>query len=391
MSQGNSPGDHQEPTLPPLAFTRQPATETVEDLPVEEVRSVPNLGQSIQAARAAKDMTAADLAQSLNLDLRIVEAIEANRFEDAPDPVYIRAYLKHWARLLGVDPAQWISAYNTQSSIENGQDPHTIGVRPPLEAMTPRKVNRNVHGGKSGSRFWRGLGTLIVVLVVVVALLLAMPATWQQWVSARLSGQNVTGLASDRPIALIPLAPPGEGDAKTSIDMPLNPPESSSAPASTAPQQAPSLGGPAAESSGTVQALLPPPPMGQTEASTPDQNSPSPIEPPTASEPAQAGATGSATPSPSITPAPTSDVQVATDLVIKATNADCWVEVRTAEGKRLVYDVLKQGETRQVAGKGPFTVVLGNPAAVEVLWKGQPVKLGAPNATTGVVRTTVGG
>ncbi|HUX82332.1 MAG TPA: helix-turn-helix transcriptional regulator, partial [Halothiobacillus sp.] len=187
MSQGNSPGDHQEPTLPPLAFTR-PATESVEDLRVEEARSVPNLGQSIQAARAAKDMTAADLAQALNLDLRIVEAIEANRFEDAPDPVYIRAYLKHWARLLGVDPAHWISAYNAQSSIENGQDARTIGTRPPLEAMTPRKVNRNVHGGKSGSRFWRGLGTLIVVLVVVAALLLAMPAAWQQWVSARLGG-----------------------------------------------------------------------------------------------------------------------------------------------------------------------------------------------------------
>jgi cytoskeleton protein RodZ len=381
MSQGNSQGDHQEPTLPPLAFTR-PATESVEEMRVEEARSVPNLGQSIQAARAAKDMTAADLAQALNLDLRIVEAIEANRFEDAPDPVYIRAYLKHWARLLDVDPAQWISAYNAQSSIECGQDVRIIGTRPPLEVMTPHKANRNVHGNKSGGRIWRGMGTLIVVVLVVAVLILAMPAAWQQWVSARLGGHNATEMGSDRPIALMP---PRDGGAKTSINVPLTPPEPSSAPASAAP----SPNAPTAASSSVLQAL-PPPPMGQAETSPAADNAPS-VEQPAATEPASTDTPESASSSSSTTPAPTSDAQVAGDLVIKATDADCWVEVRNADGKRLVYDVLKQGETRQVAGKGPFTVVLGNPAAVEVLWKGQPVKLDAPYANNCVVRTTVGG
>ncbi|OYY31851.1 MAG: hypothetical protein B7Y58_10700, partial [Halothiobacillus sp. 35-54-62] len=84
-------------------------------------------------------------------------------------------------------------------------------------------------------------------------------------------------------------------------------------------------------------------------------------------------------------------VPVDNHLVITANSADCWVEVQDAKGKRLVYDVLKKGSERSLSGAGPFTVILGNPSAVTVLWKGEPVKLGAPNTTTGVVRTQVGG
>lgn len=391
MSQGNSQGDHQEPTLPPLTVNRSTG-ESADAMRVDEVAQVHNLGKEIQAARTAKNMTAADLAQSLNLDLRIVEAIEANRFENAPEPIYVRAYLKHWAGLLGVDAKVWINAYNAHNAIEPEQDPRKMGAHPPLEVMTPRKANRSVHGAKSGSRLWRGLAALFLVVAVAAVILFSMPATWQHWVSARLGGNVPSDTTGNQPIKLMPLAPPKNGDNEASVTVP---PAGSAAP--VRPQQetpsSPDSTSPPPETTEptTPAKLLPALPQPVTDAPTVDQNA-STAEPSSSPAPASADAatTVNAPPEGAVS-AQGSAAQVASDLVIKATSADCWVEVRNAAGKRLVYDVLKNGETRRIPGTGPFTVVLGNPSAVEVLWKGAPVKLGAPNATTGVVRTTIGG
>lgn len=389
MSQGHSQGDHQEPSLPPMGLNR-PSTTTGEVVRLDDdARPGQSLGQSIQAARDAKGMSAADLAQSLNLDLRIVEAIEGNRFEAAPDPIYVRAYLKHWARLLEVDPAPWIAAYNVQNAIEPEQQDlqRKTGGRATLDVMTPRKASRNVHVGKSGRPLWIVVLALMVALVVAAAALLAMPPAWQKWVEARLGGNVSTEMAGDRPIALIPLAPPGDG-GKAPAGAPPSTEASAGTPTSSAAMPPPDTASAAPDSSAipaTVLPALPSPP-------TPDQSAIAPA--PTASpESDTSGAQGetNVVASSGTDGAPVSVGQPAANLVIRATSADCWVEVRNAAGKRLVYDVLKSGEARQVPGDGPFTVVLGNPSAVEVLWKGAPVTLGTPNATTGVVRTTIGG
>ncbi|ANJ67586.1 hypothetical protein A9404_09450 [Halothiobacillus diazotrophicus] len=383
MSQGHSQGDHQEPILPPLTSDR-PA----EDVRNEEFRPVQNLGKAIQAARIAKDMTTADLAQSLNLDLRIVEAIEANRFEDAPEPIYVRAYLKHWASLLDVDAQSWIDVYNTQIAQESGQDTRKVGARPTLDVMAHRKSSRTVHGHKSGGRFWRVLVSLVLLGGAAAVVIFAMPTSWQQWVMARLGGHESTTVVSDRAVTLVPLAPPGTEVATPSTaagpgtTVPLASPSTSSDAGNTSP--APETGDAATDTKTMLPALPATPPAGVSdEAASSDAPAPAPV--PASTEPTESPATTTAASASSAETAP------AADLEIKATSADCWVEVRNAAGKRLVYDVLKSGETRRVPGSGPFTVVLGNAAAVEVLWKGAPVKLGAPNATTGVVRTTIGG
>jgi cytoskeleton protein RodZ len=130
--------------------------------------------------------------------------------------------------------------------------------------------------------------------------------------------------------------------------------------------------------------LPPPPPFGAQESpalnSTAQAAATPPDSAPNLQTPAQAAPKATA-------PANPAD----NNLVIKANSADCWVEVQDAKGKRLIYDVLKKGSERTLPGAGPFSVILGNPAAVTVLWKGEPVKLGVPNTPTGVVRTKVGG
>jgi cytoskeleton protein RodZ len=53
-------------------------------------------------------------------------------------------------------------------------------------------------------------------------------------------------------------------------------------------------------------------------------------------------------------------------------NEDSWVEVRTADGNKLVIDLLRKGDNRSVAGKAPLSVLLGNAAGVEIKVNGKP-------------------
>jgi cytoskeleton protein RodZ len=364
-----SEGQNYEPNLPPLGLKQQAAKETLsEETTALDVAKGKSLGALIRDARTAKGLSAADLAQSLNLDLKIVERLESNQFEGGPDPIYVRAYLKHWAALLGVDPQVWLQAYQLQ----HGGDvsPNKIGVTAPIEVMTAHKTGRPVHSGKP-NKMGRSIGRLLLTLISLAVLLaviaVALPGIWQKGVGLLAGKQGETTLTLNG------------GESGHTVSLPIQ----------TLPVAAPPAESPKTTTATINNDAPPPPPLTGTnspETATSDKTAStvsSAVAPAVTSHPAATEA--AATPTEQATPVSS------TNLVIKVNSADCWVEVRNAEGKRLVYDVIKKGDERTVAGSGPFTVTLGNPSVVTVLWKGEPVKLGAANSTTGIVRTTVGG
>ncbi|WP_290678869.1 RodZ domain-containing protein [Halothiobacillus sp. 15-55-196] len=386
MSEG--PMKNHEPNLPPLGLKQHAGEEMVpEETKALDISNRKSLGALIQEARAAKGLSAADLAQSLNLDLRIVERLEADQFEGAPEPIYVRAYLKHWAGLVGADPQVWLQAYQLQHG--GNVAPNKIGVTAPIEVMTAHKTSHAVHStnqNNTGRTILRGLLTLVVLVIILAVIAIALPGLWQKGFSL------VSGKQEQKPLALN-----GEASGST-VSLPVQPLPALNTPAVTtkkAPEMAPETT--------TTNVVPPPPPMTTPSASpvTPDAASTAPGGTPTPmTSSGTKPTTPDAAPAASSTPAPadvtpteqtTPAATPSANLVIKVDSADCWVEVRDAAGKRLVYDVLKKGEERTVPGAGPFTITLGNPSAVTVLWKGEPVKLGTPNSTTGVIRTTVGG
>ncbi len=374
----------------PLPFSRNAITTEAEATPDLSHKSV---GALLRDARTRKGLSPADLAQSLNLDLRIVELIEANRLDEAPEPIYVRAYLKHWASVLNTDSAQLLAAFEAQRTINPRTDSLNTHARAPLDVMSSRKTTHTAHRNPRarGGRLWGWLVTVLIIAGALTVAALALPNAWQQ----RLG--SLIGLPSGQSTSL--LSPPsGAGRTPLTVEIPMKAATTdtpSVAPESTQATGAPPASAPLdtipATNGATAQGntprsmeLPPPPPFGAQQ--TPALNS---------------GAATTATPAESTANPPTPEQAAAqspapanptdNNLVIKANNADCWVEVRDTQGKRLIYDVLKKGSERTLSGAGPFTVILGNPSAVTVLWKGEPVKLGTPNTTTGVVRTKVGG
>lgn len=85
-----------------------------DDTAREEARQRPETltpGELLRREREKRSMTQLHIAEELHLDVRMVDAIEGNRFEELGVPVYARGHLRQYAALLGLSPQFIIERY----------------------------------------------------------------------------------------------------------------------------------------------------------------------------------------------------------------------------------------------------------------------------------------
>lgn len=70
----------------------------------EPAAAAPSANQ-FSAARTAAGMSLADAARHLKLSQSQVEALESGKYERLPGPVFVRGFVRNYARLLKIDPA----------------------------------------------------------------------------------------------------------------------------------------------------------------------------------------------------------------------------------------------------------------------------------------------
>jgi len=67
----------------------------------------------LAAARCAQNFTIAEVARQLKLSERQVEALEAGAFDKLPGRVFVRGFIRNYARLLKLDPDRVLASVNT--------------------------------------------------------------------------------------------------------------------------------------------------------------------------------------------------------------------------------------------------------------------------------------
>jgi cytoskeleton protein RodZ len=70
--------------------------------PVVEAPASP--GRRLADARTAQNLSQADVARQLKLSLWQVEALEAGRHQQLPGPIFVRGFIRNYARLVKLDP-----------------------------------------------------------------------------------------------------------------------------------------------------------------------------------------------------------------------------------------------------------------------------------------------
>ncbi len=87
-------------------------------------------------------------------------------------------------------------------------------------------------------------------------------------------------------------------------------------------------------------------------------------------------------------PPPASDGQM---RVLVTYTGDCWTEISDASGRRLLFDLGKDGRTVELSGAEPFNALFGNPGNVSLRVNGQDYALPATNRPDRPMRLTISG
>ncbi|MGH8224878.1 MAG: helix-turn-helix domain-containing protein [Gammaproteobacteria bacterium] len=124
--------------------------ESVESGGTEFARKTP--GAQLRAAREARSLRLDAVAESLGLARELIAALESDDYDRLGAPVYVRGYLRKYARFLGLDGDALVRAYEQEAS------PHD----PEVLAHAAPGISR-----RSGKR-WLALAVATIVIVVLV-------------------------------------------------------------------------------------------------------------------------------------------------------------------------------------------------------------------------------
>jgi cytoskeletal protein RodZ len=113
------------------------------------------IGQALREARAARGVELSEAERVTKIRTKFLRAMEEDRWEDLPEPVYARGFLSTYAQFLGLDDAPLVEEY--RRSVEGAQEPEPI----------PQGVVRR--GTLSGRRAPTPRGVLTGGLVALVA------------------------------------------------------------------------------------------------------------------------------------------------------------------------------------------------------------------------------
>ncbi|KMN36274.1 hypothetical protein VI26_07060 [Chromobacterium sp. LK1] len=280
------------------------------------------VGARLKAAREAAGMGLGEVADRLKLSMRQLEAIERDDFAILPGATFVRGFVRNYARFLQIDPEPLMHALDRQ--FPSAVNDVANLVRDGGHDSQPQPTETLESSGGGGSS-----GKWIVALLVLAALGggVAWLASNHESDSRQAGGESSVPLASE-----LASAPSGESSAPMlAIDAPASTPV-------VAPVAVPAS---APQAVKIVNA-----------ASAPVQ-SVSPAAKPQAS--AAAAASGK--------------------LVLTVKDAEAWVSVVDATGKKLVFQTLQPGSTQEAVGTPPFKLVIGNAAQVAVNFNGQAVDL----------------
>jgi cytoskeleton protein RodZ len=301
-----------------------------------------DFGTFLRRAREQRGVSLQDVAVTTKISARVLEALERNDPSKLPGGIFSRAFVRSYAREVGLDPDIVVAKFVAAFPDESGADemPSTTSA---VEAESFEQRRRVV------KVLVRLLGVALLVGVVAVA--------YYVWLGRRpaASTADVSRPTAAAPAPQVPVA--------SNVQPPEPGPEASVQPGG-APSQTDAAPGVAA-APGTGQAGPAAPPAAQ---------------PVSAAEQAAAPAA----------PPVTDSSQQAPLLVVLAVSAPCWLSV-SVDGTRSPSRTVGAGERLEFPVQRSITMTAGNAGAVSLTLNGRPARaLGAAGEVVTATITAAG-
>jgi cytoskeleton protein RodZ len=189
---------------------------------------MPALGERFRAAREARGLTLSDVAEHIRIRSVYLAAIEDENWSAIGAPVYIRGFLRTYARFLGLEPEEVVAEFNSQASAPPAPVPTAPGAPPRTSYLADEAPPA------------RALSPLIwaasLVAVVLIAIVVYNEATLRARQSASALPSNVAADASPTagPSSEIPSGSPSPSPSLGGSSSPNPSPGASASPAALA-------------------------------------------------------------------------------------------------------------------------------------------------------------
>jgi len=99
-------------------------------------------GGMLRAERERRGYSVQHAAEEMHLDTRVIEALEANRFEALGAPVYARGHLRKYASILGLSPATVLSRYEALGGMPVDPTPIPTTLATPVRVVERRRMSK---------------------------------------------------------------------------------------------------------------------------------------------------------------------------------------------------------------------------------------------------------
>lgn len=291
-------------------------------------------GQQLQQAREAAGLTVAYVADQLRLTENYILWLESDQYEKLPSEPFVLGYFRGYARILGQSSDQLIEGYRSyrqqlQSTVEQ--------VTAPTRKATPEVVEEAVatDDGSNNSKYFVAAGVLVAIWVLV----------------------SVFSGGEEKPAVSAPVETTAEtqtiaaAEAQSFESQPVEFQSVESQPTEAVEQMADE----------SVQ---------QSQAA---------VEDAVVIESAEAESVA-----PSVTPVASNGL----DQLVMDFSDECWLEVTDANGDVVAADLYQAGDTANLQGVAPFSVMLGNVRAVAVRLNGDVVET-KPRGFRKTLRTVI--
>jgi len=88
-----------------------------------DVESIP-FGAWLRRQRELREISLREIADTTKISIRYLQALEQDRFDVLPAPVFAKGFLREYARFVGLDPDEVVNSYlNAQVAYETGEVP----------------------------------------------------------------------------------------------------------------------------------------------------------------------------------------------------------------------------------------------------------------------------
>ncbi|WP_342029447.1 cytoskeleton protein RodZ [Vibrio sp. S9_S30] len=312
------------------------------------ISTLPLPGDVLRQQREKLGLTQKDIADRLRLRLAVIQNIEDNNFKSDQVATFTRGYLRSYAKAVGLSDDDVLPLLEEEVNHKEQS----------MQSFS-RKTNREKHDSRIMLITWGVLVVLVGISSVwwwqnqsldtlSVSELTASSDTLSQESEADLAvleAQRELNAASVQPV-------PHIEEAERATDVAISTEE-------TKPVNAEVTDSSIVDSSKTESRVAD---LATNDVSPSSSNTPSAAESSESDELASSDSQASGS-------------SLSANSVSMSFSADCWIQIKDAEGKVLATGVKKAGQQLTVSGKAPYSVILGAPEGVSMTFAGEAVDL----------------